>query len=158
MIHWNIEESLYLICMKIHCNAVGVEIEENSELDLFEAFNKHAGDERIPDVVKDMEKELGEGNKKPEILEKLAQYELCLLYTSCFVLHKGEIVFACEDLGRHNALDKAVGCAVLALSLIHILFPVVDHAVLYCVALAVGSVLGAVILSLVKKTQPAEAK
>ena len=37
-------------------------------------------------------------------------------------------------------------------------FPVVDHAVLYCVALAVGSVLGAVILSLVKKTQPAEAK
>ena len=58
---------------------VGVEIEENSELDLFEAFNKHAGDERIPDVVKDMEKELGEGNKKPEILEKLAQYELTLL-------------------------------------------------------------------------------
>lgn len=68
------------------CNApikqlynVGVEIEENSELDLFEAFNKHAGDERIPDVVKDMERELGEGNKKPEILEKLAQYELTLL-------------------------------------------------------------------------------
>ena len=37
-------------------------------------------------------------------------------------------------------------------------FPVVDHAALYCVALAVGSALGAVILSLVKKTQPAEAK
>ena len=56
-----------------------VEIEENSELDLFEAFNKHAGDARIPDVVKDMEAELGAGNKKPEILEKLAQYELTLL-------------------------------------------------------------------------------
>ena len=68
------------------CNApikqlynLGVEIEENSELDLFEAFNKHAGDPRIPDVVKDMEAELGEGNKKPEILSKLAQYELTLL-------------------------------------------------------------------------------
>ena len=32
-------------------------------------------------------------------------------------------------------------------------FPVVDHAVLYCVALAVGSVLGAVILSLLKKNR-----
>ena len=58
---------------------LGVEIEENSELDLFEAFNKHAGDERIPEVVKSMEKELGNGNKKPEILPKLAQYELTLL-------------------------------------------------------------------------------
>ena len=67
------------------CNApikqlynLGVEIEENSELDLFEAFNKHAGDSRIPEVVADMEKELGAGNKKPEVLEKLAQYELTL--------------------------------------------------------------------------------
>lgn len=68
------------------CNApikqlynLGVEIEENSELDLFEAFNKHANDPRIAEVVKDMEQELGEGNKKPEILPKLAQYELTLL-------------------------------------------------------------------------------
>ncbi|MCI8375603.1 MAG: fucose isomerase [Lachnospiraceae bacterium] len=68
------------------CNApikqlynLGVEIEENSELDLFEAFNKHADDPRIPDVVKDMEEELGEGNQKPQILSKLAQYELTLL-------------------------------------------------------------------------------
>ena len=45
---------------------------------LFEAFNKHAGDERIPAVVKEMEEELGAGNKKPEILAKLAQYELTL--------------------------------------------------------------------------------
>ena len=67
------------------CNApikqlynLGVEIEENSELDLFEAFNKHAGDERIPAIVKEMEEELGAGNKKPEILPKLAQYEITL--------------------------------------------------------------------------------
>lgn len=67
------------------CNApikqlynLGVEIEENSELDLFEAFKKHEGDERIPSIVKEMEEELGAGNKKPEILAKLAQYELTL--------------------------------------------------------------------------------
>ena len=68
------------------CNApvkqlynLNVEIEENSELDLFEAFNKHEGDSRIPDVVADMEKELGKGNKEPENLSKRALYELTLL-------------------------------------------------------------------------------
>ena len=68
------------------CNApikqlynLGIEIEENSELDLFASFNEHAGDERIPAVVAEMVAELGEGNKKPEVLEKLAQYELTLL-------------------------------------------------------------------------------
>lgn len=68
------------------CNApikqlynLGVEIEENSELDLFEAFKKHEGDERIPAKVKEMEEELGQGNLKPEVLPKLAQYELTLL-------------------------------------------------------------------------------
>ena len=76
------------------CNApikqlynIGVEIEENSELDLFEAFNKLANDKRIPEVVKDMEWELGKGNKKPEILAKLAQYELTLL--DWIEAHKG---------------------------------------------------------------------
>ena len=67
------------------CNApikplydLGIEIEENSELDLFEAFNQHEGDERIPAIIKEMEEELGAGNKKPEIFSKLAQYELTL--------------------------------------------------------------------------------
>lgn len=76
------------------CNApikqlynLGVEIEENSELDLFESFNKHEGDPRIPDVVRDMERELGAGNKKPEVLSKLAQYELTLL--DWIEAHKG---------------------------------------------------------------------
>ncbi len=55
------------------CNApikplynLGVEIEENSELDLFEAFNKHAGDPRIPGVVEDMAKELGPATPSPK--------------------------------------------------------------------------------------------
>ena len=68
------------------CNApikqlynMGVEIEENSELDLYESFLEHENDPRIPSVVADMEKELGEGNKKPQVLPKLAQYELTLL-------------------------------------------------------------------------------
>ena len=68
------------------CNApiaqlfkLGVEIEENSELDLFESFKNHEGDKRIAAVAEDMANELGSGNKKPEILAKLAQYELTLL-------------------------------------------------------------------------------
>ncbi len=76
------------------CNApikqlynLGVEIEENSELDLFEAYHKLDNDPRIPDVVKDMEAELGAGNNKPEVLPKLAQYELTLL--DWIEAHKG---------------------------------------------------------------------
>ena len=80
------------------CNApiarlydLGVEIEENSELDLFAAYNEHAGDERIPGVVEDMAKELGSGNKMAGILPKLAQYEITLLDWA--EAHKGERQF-----------------------------------------------------------------
>ncbi len=68
------------------CNApikqlynLGIEIQENSELDLFASFNEHADDPRIPEVITSMEAELGEGNKMPGILPKLAQYEITLL-------------------------------------------------------------------------------
>lgn len=68
------------------CNApikplfdLGVEIQENSELDLYASFNAHADDPRIPDVIKDMEAELAEGSGYPGVLPKLAQYELTLL-------------------------------------------------------------------------------
>jgi L-fucose isomerase-like protein len=84
------------------CNApikqlynLGVEIEENSELDLYAAFNAHANDPRIPEVIASMEKELGQGNKMPGILPKLAQYELTLL--DWMEAHKGSreyVVFA----------------------------------------------------------------
>lgn len=70
----------------IACNApiqslydLGVEIEENSELDLLEFFNKHTDDPRIQEIVADMVAELGTGNTMPDILPRLAQYELTLL-------------------------------------------------------------------------------
>ena len=76
------------------CNApikrlydLGVELEENSELDLFEAFKNHADDKRIEEVAASMAQELGAGNKKPEVLKKLAQYELTLL--DWLEAHKG---------------------------------------------------------------------
>ena len=42
----------------------------------------------------------------------LPLYQATHAVHSCFVLHEGRILCACEDIGRHNALDKAVGCAL----------------------------------------------
>ena len=68
------------------CNApiaplfkLGINVQENSELDLLAAYKAHANDPRIPAKIKEMEDELGEGNKMPGILPRLAQYELTLL-------------------------------------------------------------------------------
>ena len=68
------------------CNApikglyeLGVEVEENSELDLLVSYRQHAGDARIPDVCEDMKAEMGEGKYYPELLERMAQFELTLL-------------------------------------------------------------------------------
>jgi len=68
------------------CNApikalydLGVAVEENSELDLLAAYNRHKGDPRIAEVQKDMERELGGSNRYSGVLPRLAQYELTLL-------------------------------------------------------------------------------
>ena len=68
------------------CNApikglyqIGVEIEENSELDLLVSYKDHAGDPRIADVCADMAAEMGEGKYYPDLLERMAQFELTLL-------------------------------------------------------------------------------
>ena len=70
----------------VACNApikplfdLGVEVQENSELDLFASFNAHANDPRIESVASDMAAELGGGNKQSGILPKLAQLEITLL-------------------------------------------------------------------------------
>ena len=65
-----------------------VEIEENSELDLFESYQKHLDDPRIPEIVEEMAAELGAGNTMPDILPKLAQYELTL--KDWIRTHKGQ--------------------------------------------------------------------
>ena len=68
------------------CNApikglyeLGVEIEENSELDLLVSYKAHKGDKRIPEVCADMAAEMGEGRYFPDLLERMAQFELTLL-------------------------------------------------------------------------------
>ena len=68
------------------CNApikplydLGVEIMENSELDLLEIFQSAAGDKRIKAVAEDMTRELGKRGAPPDLLPKLAQFEAALL-------------------------------------------------------------------------------
>ncbi len=69
------------------CNApikglyeLGVEVEENSELDLLVAYKAHKDDPRIEEVCADMASELGvSGNRYPSLLPRMAQFELTLL-------------------------------------------------------------------------------
>ncbi len=68
------------------CNApikglyqLGVEVEENSELDLLVSYQEHANDPRIPAVCEDMATEMGEGKYYPELSARMAQFELTLL-------------------------------------------------------------------------------
>ena len=81
----------------------------------------------------------------------------------CFVT-EGAIPYAAADPLRvlpscvagaalAGALSMTFGCALRAPHGGIFVFPVVDHALLYCVALAAGSVVGAVILSLLKKNR-----
>lgn len=67
------------------CNApikglyeLGVEIEENSELDLLVSYNAHKGDERVKGIMAEMKAEMGE-NIYDDMLERMAQFELTLL-------------------------------------------------------------------------------
>ena len=81
----------------------------------------------------------------------------------CFVT-EGAIPYAAADPLRvlpscvagaavAGALSMTFGCALRAPHGGIFVFPVVDHALMYVVALAAGSIVGAVILSLLKKTR-----
>lgn len=67
------------------CNApiaplhrLGVEIKENSELNLLQVYRHHEGDARIPALVKKMQREVSMSQATSGILPRLAQYELTL--------------------------------------------------------------------------------
>ena len=82
------------------CNApiqplfdLGVNVQENSELDLFEHFHKMASRKgEIDAIVKDMKKELGAKCPYPDLLPQLAQFELAL--TDWYEKQRGAAEFA----------------------------------------------------------------
>ena len=82
------------------CNApiqplfdLGVNVQENSELDLFEHFHKMASrKDEIDAIVKDMKKELGAKCPYPDLLPQLAQFELAL--TDWYEKQRGAAEFA----------------------------------------------------------------
>ncbi len=102
------------------CNApikalydLGVAVEENSELDLLVAYNKHAGDARIPALVEEMRKEIGGDNPYDGIMPRLAQYELTLLDWA--EAHKGTrqyVAFANKCWPAFQTEFKFVPCYV----------------------------------------------
>ncbi|MBM3285214.1 MAG: fucose isomerase, partial [Candidatus Aminicenantes bacterium] len=68
------------------CNApikplydLGIEVMENSELDLYDLFLAARGDRRVKAVAREMARELGPGLAYPDLLEKLAQFEVALM-------------------------------------------------------------------------------
>ena len=79
--------------------ALGVEVMENSELDLFRIYRAAASQTaRIAETVADMKRELGAGCTYPDLLPRLAQFEVALLD------------FAKENLGSRRYAAFADKC------------------------------------------------
>jgi len=57
---------------------LGVEIMENSELDLYDIVRAEEKNPEVRRIAEEMSKELGQGNTYPDLIEKLAQYEFAL--------------------------------------------------------------------------------
>ncbi len=118
------------------CNApiqpfydLGVEVMENSELDLLQLY-RGAADKReaVEAVSADMAKELGEGSTYPDLLPKLAQFEVALLdfaeenlgssdfgvfANKCWPAFESEFGFVpCFVNGRMAAKGYPVACEV----------------------------------------------
>ena len=87
----------------------------------------------------------------------------CKLYHGLAFITEGAIPFAASDPARvlpscvigsalAGALSMAFGCTLMAPHGGIFVFPVVDHALMYLVALVAGTVVGAVLLGILKKT------
>jgi L-fucose isomerase-like protein len=97
------------------CNApikplydLGIEVMENSELDMFELFRAVADRKKdIEFIAADMARELGAGNKMPQKLLQLAQFELAL--TRFFEENLGSRQFGVYANKCWPAFEKAFG-------------------------------------------------
>jgi L-fucose isomerase-like protein len=97
------------------CNApikplydLGIEVMENSELDMFVQFQSVADHKKeIKAIARDMASELGAGNQHPEKLEQLAQFELAL--TTFFDANLGSRQFGVFANKCWPAFEKAFG-------------------------------------------------
>jgi L-fucose isomerase-like protein len=97
------------------CNApikplydLGIEVMENSELDMYVLFQSVADRKReIKAIAKDMAAELGAGNQYPAKLEQLAQFELAL--TEFFEANLGASQFGVYANKCWPAFEKAFG-------------------------------------------------
>lgn len=97
------------------CNApikplydLGVEVMENSELDMLEQFKSVAGRKKeIDAIAADMARELGKGNQHPEKLAQLAQFELAL--TSFFENNLGSRQYGVYANKCWPAFEKGFG-------------------------------------------------
>lgn len=86
---------------------LGIEIEENSELDLYSSYKEHLDDPRINEVIEEMQIELKDNNNYPEVLHKLAAYELTLL--DWYLEHRGSCKFAIFAIKCWPAFQKEFG-------------------------------------------------
>jgi L-fucose isomerase-like protein len=97
------------------CNApikplyeLGIEVMENSELDMYVLFQSMAGKTKeIDAITRSMAKELGVGNKFPEKLKQLAQFELAL--TTFFEDNLGSRQFGVFANKCWPSFEKAFG-------------------------------------------------
>ncbi len=97
------------------CNApiqplydLGIEVMENSELDMYVLFQSVAGRKKeIQAIARDMAGELGAGNRYPKKLMQLAQFELAL--TAFFEANLGSRQFGVFANKCWPAFEKAFG-------------------------------------------------